>query len=209
MILLVILFGSGMGIYEWWEKNRAPIIESIDPKSGSIDGGTILVIHGTRFTEIDSVTVGGVKAHLNPSSNFARLEVITPAAIAGPKTIVVTKKNGTSISFADAFTYGEPPKITSVTPSDGWTKDLKAITIKGTNLSGATVVEFNGDSMSFIVVNDTCITIVPPININYQFDLDPFHVTTLYGSATFKVPKQGGRRRSGSGNSVDVQSGSP
>ncbi len=86
-----------------------PTIASVEPPSGSIKGGTSVVIGGTDFTGVSAVTFGS-----SPAPSFTVLsgdpEKITaiapPGASLGAVDVSVTTAAGTSaVSAADQFTY--------------------------------------------------------------------------------------------------------
>jgi len=79
--------------------------------SGSVSGGTTLVILGQRLSNLVSVKVGGIQAEVvRPISDW-KIEIETPAHIASPvngdpipEPIVVTTQTGTG-QFRDGFVY--------------------------------------------------------------------------------------------------------
>ncbi len=86
-----------------------PTIASVEPPSGSIKGGTSVVIGGTEFTGVSAVTFGST-----PAPSFTVLsgdpEKITalapPGASLGAVDVSVTTPAGTSeATAADQFTY--------------------------------------------------------------------------------------------------------
>jgi IPT/TIG domain len=78
----------------------------------------------------------------------------------------VTTGQGTStISAADHFTYGTvstAPVVTTLTPTSGPAAGGTAVTITGSNFTGATSVTFGGKMATFHIVSDTEITTTSP-----------------------------------------------
>jgi hypothetical protein len=95
--------------------------------------------------------------------------------------VAVTTVGGTATK-ASAFTYVAAPTITSISPTSGPTSGNTAITITGTNLTGATSVKVNGvAATSVVVVSATSITARTPTG---TLGVKSVTVTTVGGTAT-------------------------
>jgi formylglycine-generating enzyme required for sulfatase activity len=160
----------------------APTVSSVSPTSGSTLGGTAITITGTALTGASSVTVGGVSAASVVVVSPTRITAVTPAGTAGAKTIAVTTAGGTA-SLTNGFTYVAPaPTVSSVSPTSGSTLGGTAITITGTNLTGASSVTVGGvAATSVVVVSPTRITAVTPAG---TAGAKTVAVTTAGGTAT-------------------------
>jgi len=139
-----------------------PIISMVSPASGTTSGGTTFAIAGTNLNGATSVTVDGVAAtivFINTTCITAR----TPAGTLGVKNVAVTTPRGTATK-ASAFTYTSPaPTITAISPTSGTTLGGTAITITGTNFTGATSVKVDGvAATSVVVLSATSITARTP-----------------------------------------------
>ncbi|MEN9669459.1 MAG: hypothetical protein RLZZ386_1366, partial [Planctomycetota bacterium] len=141
----------------------APSISSVSPSSGTTLGGTAITITGTNLTGASSVTVDGVAATSVNVVSSTSITAVTPAGSAGAKSVAVTTAGGTA-SLPSAFTFVVPtPTISGVSPSSGTTLGGTAITITGTNLTGATSVTVGGvPATNVIVVSETVVTAVTP-----------------------------------------------
>ena len=81
-----------------------PVISSVLPASGGIEGGTTVALVGSGFLAGQtSVTFGGVPATILTVGDSA-LAVTTPPGNLGPVTVVVTCA-GRSVSLPNGFTY--------------------------------------------------------------------------------------------------------
>src|SRR5207248_8334960 len=98
---------------------------------------------------------------VNSSSKIA---ATAPAEAAGTVDITVTTLGGTSATGAtDQYTYAAQPAVTSVSPSAGPTAGGTSVTITGTNLTGATAVNFGANAATGFTVNSaTQITATAP-----------------------------------------------
>ncbi|MEY4787513.1 MAG: hypothetical protein RL692_1407, partial [Planctomycetota bacterium] len=167
-------------------------ISSVSPSSGTTLGGTAITITGTNLTSASSVTVGGVAATSVNVVSSTSITAVTPAGSAGAKDIAVTTAGGT-VSLPSAFTFIVPtPTISGVSPSSGTTLGGTAITITGTNLTGASSVTVVGVAATSVnVVSPTSITAVTPAG---SAGAKSVAVTTAGGTAslpsafTFVVP---------------------
>lgn len=129
-----------------------PVITSFSPASAP--AGAEIDITGNYFTGTTAVSIGG-----KPASNFSVNSPTSIAAIvasgASGSNVTVTNPNGTST--ASGFNLILPPVITSISPTSAWKG--ATITIKGTNLTGASNVQIGGNyAYSFTVVSSTEIT---------------------------------------------------
>ena len=150
-----------------------PTIASFTPSSGG--AGTVVLITGTNFTGTSAVTFGGTAA--------TAFTVTTPctinATVAQGSTgaISVTTPNG-MVSSSSAFTFIQPPTISSFTPSSGGVGTV--VTIYGSNFTGATAVTIGGQAT-------TAFTVTTDIAINATVGSGAsgaITVTTPAGSAT-------------------------
>ena len=80
------------------------------------------------------------------------------------------------------YTYAAPPTVLSVTPNSGSTAGGQAITITGTNFTGASSVTFGGTAATaVVVVNATTITATTPAHAIGVVDIA---VTSFGGTGT-------------------------
>lgn len=85
----------------------APSITGVSPASGSVGGGTVVVISGTDLTGATGVSFGGVPATFSDDSS-TQITATTPAGSVGAVDVVVTTPGGAATS-AGAFTYESDP----------------------------------------------------------------------------------------------------
>ncbi|BCW87580.1 hypothetical protein sos41_07100 [Alphaproteobacteria bacterium SO-S41] len=140
----------------------APTVTAVNVDKGPLAGGTAITITGTNFTGATAVTVGGAAATGITVVNATTITATTPAGTAGARDIVVTTPGGTGTG-AGLFTYFAVPTIGSVSPNAGPVAGGTAITITGTNLSGATTVSVGGAAATnIVIVNASTITATTP-----------------------------------------------
>jgi hypothetical protein len=167
----------------------APTVVSLNVTSGSTAGGTSVVITGTNFTGLVSVSFGGVPASTITINSSTQLTVTSPASTPGLVDVVVTTANGSSsLSSADQFTFVAPvPTITSISPWLGPAAGAVPVTITGSGFTGATQVSFGGvAALAFTVNSDTSITATSPPAPGGSSTVD-VSVTTLYGGTSAAV----------------------
>ena len=140
-----------------------PTVTSVSPSSGPVAGGTAVTITGTNFAAGAAVTFGTTSATNVVVVNNTTITATTPAGSAGTATVTVTNSGGQNGSLASAFTYLNPPTVTSITPNNGSTGGGTAVTITGTNFAaGATVTFGTTSATNVVVVNSTTITATTP-----------------------------------------------
>lgn len=153
--------GTGSGLFTYVAPPGAPNVASISPSDGPIAGGTAVTITGTNFTGATAVSIGGIAAASFTVVNDTSISATTPAHAAGAVDVVVTTPGGVGTGVG-LFTYIAPPPVptvTSISPISGATAGGTAVTITGTNFTGATAVVIGAVPVtSFTVVDATTIT---------------------------------------------------
>jgi len=140
----------------------APTLTNISPATGSPAGGTSVTLTGTGFTGATGVTIGGAAATSVSVVNATTITCTTPAGSAGTASVLVITPGGTNAANT-LFTYIAAPTLTNVSPATGSRAGGTSVTLTGTNFTGATVVTFDGEpATNIIVVNATTITCTTP-----------------------------------------------
>ena len=143
----------------------APTVASINPGSGSTLGGQAVSIAGADFTGATGVTIGGGAATGVTIVNDGLIDCITPPGIAGAASVEVTTGAGTNApNTLYTYTALAVPTVTVVNPATGAETGGTAVTLTGTNFTGAVSVTFGGAAASFTVVSDSQIDCVTPAN---------------------------------------------
>lgn len=144
-------------------ETQQPVIASITPVQGPSTGGNLVTIAGTNLLGATQVLFGATAASIsNVTSN--QILVIAPAGTTGPVNVRVTTPVGTSAITTNAvYTYLPVPAVTGVSPQNGPIGGGTAVTITGSNFTGATQVLFgNTAATSFTVVSNVQINAVSP-----------------------------------------------
>jgi hypothetical protein len=137
----------------------APAITSVTPNAGPAAGGTIVTITGTDLTGASAVDFGRVPASEFTVNSNTQIVATSPAGAPGTADVTVTTAVGTSSTCsADKFTYIGAPTLASVSPNTGPLARGTQVLIKGTNLTGATAVNFG--AAPAVIVSDTDTQIV-------------------------------------------------
>ena len=104
-----------------------PTITAISPTSGSIAGGTSVVITGTNFTGATAVNFGSANATSFEVNSDTRIIAVSPAGSTGAANVTVTTAGGTSAtSTSDKFTYIVIPAVNNALNFDG-TNDMVSV----------------------------------------------------------------------------------
>jgi hypothetical protein len=162
----------------------APVIDGIDPAGGSTAGGTVVTISGSHLLGATGVAFGSTPAGDFRVLSDTMITATAPAHAAGTVDVSVTTYGGGSApSASDWFTYtaAPAPAVTGVSTALGYTVGGTAVTITGSNFTGATAVTF-GDTaaMAFTVDSDTQITATGPAHVAGTVDVT---VTTYSGTS--------------------------
>jgi alpha-tubulin suppressor-like RCC1 family protein/6-phosphogluconolactonase (cycloisomerase 2 family) len=141
-----------------------PTVSSVQPSSGTTQGGTSMTITGTNLTAASAVKFGAANATSFTVNSATSITAVSPAG-SGTVDVTVTTPEGTSATgSADQFTYVVPvPTVTKIEPNNGPIAGGTSVTITGTNLIGASAVKFGAaNATSFTVNSATSITAVSP-----------------------------------------------
>ncbi len=153
----------------------APAVTSLSPSSGSINGGTVVLISGTNFTGATQVDFGAVPATSFTVNSSSLITALAPPGATGTVDVTVATPSGFSaVSAADQFTYtsSAAPSVTGVTPNGGTSAGGNNVTITGTNFAGANAVFFgNLAAASFVVYSTTTIVAVAPVQASGTVDV--------------------------------------
>ncbi len=123
-----------------------------------------MTITGTNFTGASAVKFATSAATSVVVVSSTKITAKTPAHAAGMVNVQVVTPAGTSaVVAADKYTYEGVPTITSVAPKSGPPGGAQAVTITGTNFTGASAVKFaTSAATSVVVVSGTKITAKTP-----------------------------------------------
>jgi hypothetical protein len=132
---------------------------TLSPSSGPIGGGTRVTISGTDLAGATSVDFGPGPATVI-SDTGTQVVATTPPGVAGTVAVTVTTPGGTS--SPGQFTYTTPPSAQTVDPSSGPTVGGTTVTISGTDLAGATSVDFGPSPATVISDTGTRIVVTTP-----------------------------------------------
>jgi len=86
-----------------------PEVTTIVPALGPVAGGTRLVLTGSNFSDVQSVTLGGRSATVLWAQSETYLTVLSPPGVAGDQDVVVTTSYGSGV-LPGGFHYAESPQ---------------------------------------------------------------------------------------------------
>ncbi|MGO8905596.1 MAG: IPT/TIG domain-containing protein, partial [Solirubrobacteraceae bacterium] len=130
-----------------------PSVESINPSSGSFEGGTPVTITGSGFISGMTVTIGGQKLTKVEVQGPTELTAVTPPGSPGSGEVLATDFYGMSL-FGPTYTYVVPtPTITELEPSSGSVKGGNEVSIVGTGFTAGSTVTFGSNPAAGVTVN--------------------------------------------------------
>ena len=132
-----------------------PTITSITPSSGPVAGGTSVAIVGTDFVATPSVTINAVAATGETFNNSTSISATTPAVAAGTYDVVITNPDAQLDTLVGGYTYNNPPAISSITPTSGFTVGGTSVVLAGTGFLAGATVTIDGNSATSVVVDST------------------------------------------------------
>jgi len=137
-----------------FEYIEGPVIETVEPNFGPIEGGNPITINGKRLLESSVVLVGGEEATLGLREYSKVVVNAVPPKIAqaGPVDVVTYVEGHPHAVFPDGYTYREI-EARAIVPDNGPLKGGNTITIHGRDFEGwdydrqkpiAPTVDFDG-----------------------------------------------------------------
>jgi hypothetical protein len=163
-LLVAGLVISGAGTAVAHGRSDAPVVSSVSPDHGSVNGGTFVDIHGKNLNSFSAVYFNGVQVTASLRSNNT-IEATSPAGT-GTVPITVQTPDGTSASGPNnQFTYVTSPVIQNMSPRSGATIGGNRVTISGSDFSAVSSVDFGSQPGTGIdVMSATVLTIITPAN---------------------------------------------
>jgi len=141
-----------------------PVVSLVSPNAGTVAGGDTVTITGTRFTGTTAVTFGSRPATSFTVVSDTQLRVVSPAQSKGTVDVrVANAVGGSTIVTADRFTYGNPPKVSRVSPSAGLSIGGTRVTLTGKYFADGIAVLFGGvPGTSVKVISSTSLKVTTP-----------------------------------------------
>jgi len=149
-----------------------PVIRTISPTSGPIDGGTRVAIIGDAFQAPVQVFFGSAEAQVL-SVSFSRIDVVAPTAretapnasgvVTGPVDVLVRNvASNKSTTSPQQFRYIAAMQITTVGPTEGPFTGGTRVKIDGTGFNAPLAVGIGGFAATVISVSATEVVAITP-----------------------------------------------
>jgi streptogramin lyase len=144
----------------------APTVTAISPAAGPVAGDSTVTITGANLAGATAVDFGANAGGIVSDSD-TQMIVTSPAGTAGTVDVTIVTAGGASAtSAADQFSYANVPTVTGISQAAGFTGGGTMVTIVGTNLAGATAVDFGVNAATIVSVSDTqIVAITPPSSV--------------------------------------------
>ncbi len=146
-----------------------------------------MVITGTSLTGASAVTFGATSASSYNVDSATQITAVAPARAAGMVEVIVTTSGGSSSTAGSGndYTYVAAPTVVGLAPSSGPISGGTSVVITGTDLSGATGVQFGVTSATAFTANSaTQITATAPAGAAGTVDVT---VTTPGGTSALSA----------------------
>lgn len=133
-----------------------PIISTVTPSVGPTTGGTLVTVNGTGFSSNTAVLLGTASCAVQTINTAGTTLTCTSSpAAAGIVSATVTNPDGQTYSKSNAFSYGVPPTIVSVSPNTGLVQGGTAITISGSGFVSGVNVKLGTSNCNNTVLNSS------------------------------------------------------
>jgi hypothetical protein len=176
--------------------STAPVLDSIDPTSVSKNGGALIELEGSSFTNITHVSLNGTPlstSSYTTSASGGSIAVMTPAvsstASSVTESVTVTNDSGTSSPQSLTFVDSPVPLVTGLSLPSGLQGSGTQFIINGSGFSGSatadqvTFIDPFGvriPAESVVVISDTQLRVTAPVTSLETYDVA---VTTAGGTA--------------------------
>ncbi len=158
-----------------WAFGAPPLVSSVSPASGTVNGGTPIRITGTNFVAGATVEIGQGNGAGPTAIPASEVDVVSPTEItavtggpakAGTWNLFVIDSGGTSpANTGDGYTYADVI-VSSVSPASGTVNGGTPITITGTGfVAGATVEIGQGNGPAPTAIPASEVVVVSPTEI--------------------------------------------
>ncbi len=181
-------FGSFTKLRAFLYTYPTPTLTSSSVNTGSMVGGTTIVLTGTNFYLVSNVVVCGVEVQSFVVNSNTQITCITQSAIGVADTlgdIQVVCTFGTAVLY-NSYTYFsvQTPVVTFITPDYGVRTGGSIIVFTGTNFTTVSSITFDGTpAISFTIDSNIQITCVVPAG-TYLGSYSNVILTNSFGSLT-------------------------
>ncbi|XP_043922184.1 fibrocystin-L [Protopterus annectens] len=160
-------------------------VASLQPSSGSINGGTTLLITGNGFLQGFTYVTIGTTPCLLTSVTPGEIHCITPAGPEGPKDVVISVNTVSYPVLTFTRLPAMTPNVTHVTPTSGPPGTEIAINGSGfgTNISEI-LVTIGGVPCNVTMVSDNLVNCVVGNHAGGLFGVAIFHTVKGYATST-------------------------
>ncbi len=141
----------------------SPLIASFTPNEGSRFGGETVLIDGTDFNVVTSITFNDTNAISYDVIDSSQISVVIPiSSTNGLATVIVNTIFGAIVN-STLFTYITPLTIFTVYPPTGSVNGNTHVTITGIQFNNVISIKFNNvESPSYFVFDSTTISAITP-----------------------------------------------
>lgn len=157
-----------------------PVVNSITPNSGTVDGGTSVTISGQYFTDASAASIGGTLLSSRVVVNDNTITGVTGIKTGGSYLVTVTTPGGTNTTGPN-YTYVVPaPEVYTVTPNTGFFNSATNVIITGKYFTNVTNVQIGDVGTTYTVNSSTQISATT--NGNSTTGTASVNVTTATGT---------------------------
>jgi hypothetical protein len=154
-------FGTLSNGFTYTGASSPPTLVSVTPTSGTAAGGTSITISGTNFVSGATVSIGGTSASISSVSPTS-IVAVTSAKTAGTYNLVVTNPDTQTATLGNAYTYNNPPVLSSVSPAGGPLAGGNTVTLVGANFNSMAAITIGSGSCTSVLANSTTATCTAP-----------------------------------------------
>jgi hypothetical protein len=161
-----------------------PAVTGLSPSIGPTAGGTSVSISGSQLSGVTSVRFGTVSARsfAYNGSNRTLTAIAPPSSSDAGVYVTVTASGGTSVGQPDGGVYRYTgPSTSAVSPAGGPASGRNAVTIEGSDFTGADAVMFGTKKAEIASVSANSVVVVAPPGVNGT--ATPVTVTTPIGTS--------------------------
>lgn len=176
------------------DPTNPPTLDSLDRTSGAYTGQSV-VLNGTNFTNVQSVSCGATAANFFSVDNDERITANFTLNQPQFCDVSVITAGGTSNSIRYDAQGLQAPHIDSMDPSENLDDGGgQTITVTGSGFHDVTRVMFDATDIPYTVVNDTTLTFVSPpasadaVNVDIYSDLGQSNEAYLDYVHNYKAP---------------------
>lgn len=201
MVTVTVINPDGQKATGQYQYKTDPIITSLVPNNGPLEGGNTVVINGDYLMQGVEVKFGDKIANLVSHASEIYMKVTAPSnSVAGAVYVTFKNPDGTQVTVIDGYTYNAPPvdkfEITTVSPNKGAIAGGDVVYIDGKKIAPTAKVLFGSQEVGISTYySESRVKVVSPPSlqagtVDVSLRNPDGEISTLTSAYTYEAPPE-------------------